>query len=66
MKVSKCEMTWDAPRLGQNYEMPLVTENRKYSRNSYRKLTENTKGLIESQKLLGRPQKVSNTFLIYF
>ena len=38
--------------------MPLVTKNRKYSRNFDRKQTENTKWLIEGQKSPERPQKI--------
>ena len=52
-------MTWDAHRLAQIMEMPLVIENRKYGRNSDRKQIENTKGLMEGQKLPGRPRKIS-------
>ena len=45
-------------RLAQNYENVIVIENRKYSRNFDRKQTENTKGLIEGQKLPEKPQKI--------
>ena len=39
-------------------KIPLVTENRKYNRNSDQNQTENTKGLTEGRKLLERPRKI--------
>ena len=42
--------------------MSLVTENRKYSKNSDRKWAENIKGLTESQKLSERPRKILEKF----
>ena len=51
-------MTWDASRLVQNYRNAISYKEQKYSRNSDRKQIENTKGLTEGQKLLGRPQKI--------
>ena len=39
-------------------EMSLVIENRKYNMNFDKKRTENTQGLMESQKLPERHQKI--------
>ena len=46
--------------------MPLIIENRKYKRKSNKKQAENTKGLIEGQKLFEKPQKFSKKLEIYF
>ena len=47
-------------------KIPLITENRKYNRNSDKKQTENTKGLTEGPKLPERPRKISKKLSIQF
>ena len=51
-------------------KMPLVTKNRKYSRNSDRKQTKNTKGLTKGQKITQKTlknfRKIISTFLTNF
>ena len=51
-------------------KMPLVTKNRKYSRNSDRKQIKNTKGLTKGQKITQKTlknfRKIISTFLTNF
>ena len=47
-------------------KMTLVTENKKYSRNSDKKRTKNAKGLTKGQKLSERLQKFHKNYKYIF